>query len=364
MHLTFSLDLGGLESVVLNLFKKIDRSYYHPMVCSLTKRTALTQEFEEIGVPVHCLNKQADGLDYGLPIRLYRLLIANQIDILHTHNAGPLFYGLLAKQLTRKVKLVHTQHSRFTSQNRILSKILWFLSRGYDQIVCDSESVASHCIAVTGIPSSHITTVYNGIDTDLYSTATPNTALLAEVGIPVEAKVIGTVGRLEDEKDYPMLLTAFQKLCQTEKNVYLVIVGYGSLEQNLKQMAQDLFIADRVIFLGQRRNIHRILPCFDLFVLSSQSEGFPLVILEAMAARVPILTTNVGGIPEMIVDQESGLLTTPKDADLMAMKMATVLADLPAAKERSDAAFTKVVQAFSLESMTTQYEAIYRNLPK
>ncbi|MEK7285823.1 MAG: glycosyltransferase [Nitrospirota bacterium] len=363
MHLTFSLDIGGLENVVLTLSKKIDLNRYHVQVCSMTKQTALSKEFEQYGIPVHRLSKR-NGFDLGLPIRLAHLLNTHQVDILHTHNPGPFFYGFLAGKIARVGHLVHTEHSRIGRNHRLLGQTLSLFSRGFSKIISDSNAVTDHLICVQGIAPAKIATIYNGIDTDLYAKAVADQTLFDTLGIKKGARIIGTVGRLESDKNHATLLLAFQKACRMIPNLCLVIIGDGSLRATLMEQAKSLHIDHAVFFLGSRRDVHQILPLFDLFVFSSRSEGLPLAILEAMAAKIPIVSTRVGGIPEIIRDQESGWLVPSEDFAAIAEGITALLSDRKRADSFSAAAFKIVSSQFSIGAMTHQYEAIYSGLMK
>lgn len=364
MHLTFSLDIGGLENLVLNLFKTLDHDRYRLTVCSLTDKTALAGEFEQQGVHVYRLNKR-NGIDPFLPFQLARLIKANQVHILHTHNTAPFFYGFLAGKISGRGNIhVHTEHSRMDPNHRLLGNLLLFFSKRIHKIISDSNAVTDYLIHTQGISREHIVTIFNGIDISLYSSSVPDRGLLDEAGIEAGSKIIGTVGRLEDVKDHATLLLAFAKICQTIANAYLIIVGDGSLRGALTQRAKDLHILERIVFLGSRRDVHRILPLFDLFVLSSKSEGLPLSLLEAMAASVPVIATRVGGIPEIILDHESGLLFSPGDADALADCIHALLLNSEKAKSFSEKAFERVVSSFSMRAMTDQYEAVYNSLVK
>ncbi len=361
MHLTFSLDIGGLENLVLNLLKTLDPNRYCLRVCSLTDKTALAGEFEQCGIPVHRLNKR-NGIDPFLLFSLGRLVKRHQVDILHTHNSGPFFYGFLAGKLAGLAGLVHTEHSRLEQNHQLLSKTYSLFSKGIYKIISDSIAVTNHLVHVQGISKEKVVTIYNGIDTDLYSKSVCNLGLLEEIGIKPGSRVIGTVGRLEEPKDYVTLFAAFSKVCQRIPNLYWVIVGDGSLRSSLTERARAFNLLDKIVFLGSRRDVHRILPLFDLFVLSSKSEGLPLSILEAMAASVPVIATSVGGIPEMIRDRENGLLVQPADVAALETCMADLLRNAEQAKSLSEAAFKTVVDTFSLKAMTHQYDAVYRSL--
>ena len=199
MHLTFSLDIGGLENLVLNLFKTLDHDRYRLTVCSLTDKTALAGEFEQHGVPVYRLNKR-NGIDPFLPFQLARLIKANRVHILHTHNADPFLYGFLAGKLARfgNINFVHTEHSRMAPNHRLLGNLILFFSKRIHKIISDSNSVTDYLIHAQGISREHIVTILNGIDISLYSSSVPDRGLLDEAGIEAGSKIIGTVGRLED----------------------------------------------------------------------------------------------------------------------------------------------------------------------
>jgi len=182
---------------------------------------------------------------------------------------------------------------------------------------------------------------------------------LRMLNLPARAKVIGTVGRLTLLKDQVNLIRAFQQVHAAKPDTVLLLIGDGELRELLEDCARNGGVLDHVYFLGDRNDVHALLQGLDLFVLSSISEGYSLALLEACAAGLPIIATDVGGNFEIIRDGDTGILVPAKDPDALATAMLTLLREPAHAKGLGDAARAWVESNGSLETMASRYMQIY-----
>ena len=358
MQIVFTLELGGLECLVLNLVRKLSKTKYNISVCSLSPTGKLEDKFIEMGVKVYHIEK-SKGIDYSLYFKLARFLKKNKIDIIHTHNPAPWFYGVLAGKLAGVKAAVHTEHSSLFAEQNKLMLAEKFLSRITEAVVSDSDKVTDFLVKKLGIRENRITTIVNGIDLDEFKKVIDIKAKKAELGIPEDSLVIGNVARLEPVKDHLYLLDAFNRVVPFMSNAILVVVGGGSQSEILKAKAIELGIADKVFFLGVRDDIAAILRILDVFALTSINEGISLSILEAMASGLPVLATNVGGNPDVVVDGETGFLLPLKNPDKVAEIMKNLLSNKELSMRMGEAGLMRVVQLFSLDRMVQNYENVY-----
>lgn len=361
MHITTSLNVGGLETFLLELLRLTNRECFSPYVCTMTSGGQLVGEFEELGIPISVLSQRA-GLDYAMPFRMASLLRRQQIDLVHTHNVSPWLYGLIAAKMARVHHLVHTEHSNVPELQKKLYRVEKFLSYGTDFIIADSTVVNVHLIKAQGIAPERVKTIYNGIDEQKYGGRSKRAKTRSELGIGPEENVIGTVGRLVPIKNHAGLLKAFSKVQREFCNVKLLIVGDGELRASLESQAQILELDHRVLFLGSRRDVPRLLQAMDVFVLSSFSEGLPISLLEAMASGLPIVATDVGGNREVIGDDEAGVLVPADSDEHLAAGIRMFLARPELRREKGCAAQQRVRERFSLRKTVRRYEEIYHNL--
>lgn len=358
MHIVFCLDVGGLEYLVLNLIKKLNKAKYNVSICSLSAKGKLEEKFIKMGIKVYHIEKSR-GIDYLLYFKLASLLRKNQIDIIHTHNPAPWFYGVVAGKLAGIKAAVHTEHSYLFAEQKRLMLAERLLSKITETIVSDSDKVTDFLVKKLGIHEERITTIVNGIDIDKFKIVVDVMAKKTEFGIAEDSLVIGNVARLEPVKNHLYLLDVFSKVIRSFPKAVLVIVGGGSQFEILKLKAVELGIKNKVFFLGVRDDIPELLGLFDIFALTSINEGISLSLLEAMAAGRPIVATNVGGNPDVVVDGKTGFLLPLKDSEKMAEKIVSLLSNKELSIRMGEAGLKRAEQLFSLDRMVKNYENIY-----
>ena len=361
-HLVHALDVGGLEEVVLRLLAHTDRARFTPLVYALDAPGAMASELAALRVPLVVLHR-APRLDPALPLRLARRLVREGVRVLHTHNAGPHLYGALAARLARVAsngpgpRVVHTKHGRndpVTSRKVLLNR---FASALTDRVVAVSDDAADMAIRLEKVPQTKVMTIYNGVDTATFRPGTSGAAR-ARLGLPEGGFHVGSVARLAAVKDHATLLRAFAIVRKERPDAHLTLVGDGPERAALEARADAPDLVGSVHFVGERRDSAAVLPAFDVFALSSTSEGISLTLLEAASAGLPIVATRVGGTPEVVVDGETGCLVSPRDFAAFAAALGA-LARRPDRAALGRAGRVRVERWFSVERMARAYQDLY-----
>ncbi|MBI2298881.1 MAG: glycosyltransferase, partial [Armatimonadetes bacterium] len=317
-----SLGWGGLERVVLDLCRGLDRARYRPVVVSLSPDVPRRPEFTAAGVPVFV--EPQHGLDPRLPFRLAALFCRERVGLVHAHNFGRYFYAGPAARLARLPSL-YTEHSNTLPSERALWLAQPALSRRADRVVCISGAGRGWLVARQGLAPERIEVVPNGIDVAYYASG-ERAAARAELGLNDGMVAIGTAGRMVPVKDHALLLRAFTRLREGMPSARLVLAGDGPLREATEALARELGIASDTQFLGLRQDVPNVLAALDVFCLPSRSEGLPLAILEAMAAGLPVVATAVGGVVES-VEARVGRLGPAGDAAALAAALAELACD-------------------------------------
>jgi len=357
LHIVLGLEIGGLERFVQSLIERLSPEFKSFVVC-LEKRGALSDRFRN--VPIFELGKKP-GLRLECIFAIRKLIRQYDINIVHTHNPSPHFYGSVAGFVSG-VPVIHTKHGRnYPDSYRkiMLNRMASFLT---SKIIPVSLDAANVCQQIEKIPPRKIKTILNGIDTSIYHRNIGQRKKMEEFGIPHSVPIVGVVGRLAPEKDHATLLKACKILFCDGTEFCLVIVGDGPLRKDLETKSRDLELAGHVVFTGMRSDIPDLLAEMDLFVLCSITEGIPLTLLEAMASSLPVVATRVGGNGEVVVENETGLLVQPGDAEALAEAMRKLLRNPSVARSMGDAGRERVVKMFDMRKVAKQYEELYRDL--
>jgi sugar transferase (PEP-CTERM/EpsH1 system associated) len=363
IFVNYSLDVGGIETLILELSRKLNPDRFHLEICAFSEGGNLQNEFEASGIPVHIIRKKA-GIDLGAPLKLARLFKERRIDIAHTQNRSSWLYAVIAARITR-VFLVHTVHSNVDFKNphpRRWMILQRYLAKFTDQIIAVSNSNAGFLTEKQNIPDRKIRVIYNGIIPELYDRPCDTKLKKQELSIGEGDLIIGNVARFSPPKDHETLIRAFKSISQTIPSARLLLVGDGPLENTIRGLVNALDLNAKVKFLGSRRDIPELLKIFDVFTLSSFREGFSVAILEAMAAGLPVVATNVAGNPEAVINEETGLIVPPKNPEALARAICRLLLNGEEARRMGEKGRKRVKEHFSLEKMVKEYEDVYDSL--
>ncbi|HEX5461300.1 MAG TPA: glycosyltransferase [Steroidobacteraceae bacterium] len=353
-HLVLSLEPGGLENGVVNVVNGLSPAEFRSSVCCLQRSGEFAARLRP-DVPVSVMGLRP-GNDPVLPLRLAKLLRKARVDIVHTRNAEPFFYGYLAARLARIPVVVHSEHGRTFPEQPLRAMVQRLLMRGVDAAFAVSTQLRADLVRELGIDGSRMEVLYNGVDTGSFR---PLDAP-CQGSASGERLRIGSVGRLVPVKNYTLLLNAFARLppdaCQ------LILVGEGPERGALERLADDLRIRDRVEFAGHRDDVPDLLRTLDIFVLPSLSEGMSNTLLEAMATGVAAVASDVGGNREIIESERSGLLFPSGDTAAAAAQLQRLIASRELRRAVGGAGAARVRGTFSIEAMLGRYAELYRRL--
>lgn len=358
-HVLSSLHLGGQERVALDLAtsQKAARAEVTAISLGPPPEGPLAGEFRSAGATVETFVKKA-GFDFALSMRL-GLWMRGRFDLVHTHNPAALLYGAPAAAMAG-VACVHTKHGanpragRRLIANRLAGRLV-------DAFVAVSPETAEVARRRKEVAESKLHVIPNGIDLDRFvPDSSAREALRAELGIAHGAWVVGTVGRLAVEKNQDLMLRAVAPLLRPEDHV--VLVGDGPLAGALATLARELGIERRVLFLGARPDVCALLNVLDVFVLSSRTEGLPLVIPEAMATGIPVVSTAVGGISTVIEEGKTGFLVVSGDEAALRAKMALLQRDPDLGRACGGAGRAAALARFSAVRMRSDYQHLYEHV--
>lgn len=349
------------NSLLLELAKRINRDRYEIAVCCLREGGPYEQKFKDIGLDVKNLNMKT-VLDIRIIPRLIKYIKKKKVDVVHTALIPADVYGLISARLAGVPLIFSTIHNvDYYWQER-----KYFLYRAADRV---SMRFATHIVAVSKAVEnfisqwpemrSNITTIYNGIDSQKYNENIDARNYKTELGLQGQVPTVGVTARIVRDKGLEFLLEAASYILQGGRQVQFLVVGDGPLRGKLESHAKKLRIEHNVFFTGFREDIPQILAILDIFVLPSLCEALPTSIIEAMFSGKPIIATNVGGIPEVVVDGETGILIPPKDSKILAEAI-TELLDSPEKRKRmGEMGRQRAFNHFSVEKMVENYEKFY-----
>jgi glycosyltransferase involved in cell wall biosynthesis len=229
-------------------------------------------------------------------------------------------------------------------------------------MVAVSQDLKRFVCEQVGIDAGRVEVIYNGVSSAQTVTETEIRQCKSELGIAGKSPILGVVGSLYPVKGHRFLIAAMPEILRRWPDVVLLVIGRGKLEASLEAQAEELGVGAHVRFLGLRQDVPRLLSALDVFVLPSLSEGLSLALLEAMAAGKPVVATEVGGNPEVVIPGETGYLAKPEDTTDLTAKL-TVLLESPLVMQQcARYGAQRALQFFSIEQMTAQYRVLYRKL--
>lgn len=356
------LGRGGVAQVALNTALTLDSYKYEPIICTTREKPQNGQDeiLRNAGVQLIELNRHSRRqiLSWG-PL----LAVLPTVSILHSHLSGSNFWARLWGSLY-KVPIVITQEHTAVNEKRKLNYVVdRLMSPLSDKIVTVSEFDRQQYVKYQKLPEDKVINIYNGIDTTRFTNDLSRSDACNLAGLPEHKILLGLIGRLANQKNHLALLKAFQQLPTDIQNKSLcVFIGSGELELLLKEKVVEMDLKDRVRFLGERRDIPILLQALDLLVLPSHWECLPMILIEALAAKCPIIATNVGGVPE-IVEGIGWPLIPPQNVDALVSAIIEVLQMSEVEKDRiGDAGTHRVTSVFSKEASVSQLENLYDSL--
>ena len=363
LYLITDLSLGGAQKVLIHIIEHLDQNWFRPMVaCLFGGDSPIGDDLRNMGIPVFDLKMNKKWRLDGL-WRLYKLLRTKDITILHSS----LFHANMAARLVGTI--AHTpivitwrQNINIGSNFRDFTNKL--TSNLDDHVVAVSENTRQVELQATGVPQDKVSVVHNCIDVARHelTKSLDRNKIRADLVIPEDAFLLGVVGRLHHQKGLIYLLDALPIIKNSIEQVELLIIGEGDLKNDLEAHADSIGVSSFTKFTGPRTDIPEILRALDVFVLPSLWEGLPLALLEAMASSLPVIATNVGGTPEVVIDQETGLLIQPSNSQTIADAVLLLFNDPNLRIRLGNAGSAFVYAQFSAQTLVKELETVYKHL--
>lgn len=319
LHVITDLNTGGAEKLMVDLLPVLRKRGHEVELCLFNGSvTPFFRDLESVGIKIHSFSEKNNYYNFGHIKRLIN--VSRSFDIIHTHNTAPQLFGAIAS-LFSKGKWITTEHTT-TNHHRVwwYKPIEKWMYRQYARVICISDAAKRSMQEVSGSDKPLVTVIPNGINVDNFKKAMP----LDKSTINHDAghKVILMVGRLSYQKDQATVIKAMKLI---PENVELWLAGYGETQEKLESLIQELNLGHRVHLLGMRTDVPSLLRAADIVVQSSHIEGFGLAAVEAMAAEVPVIASNVNGLAQVV--EGAGLLFEHENSDELARQINRLLSD-------------------------------------
>ena len=359
---------GGGKQAFYNLISRLDRRRFNPLVAS-APGGKYVELLRAVGIQLFPLTSN-NRFDIRIPYHLARIVRENSVTILHSHGGGraDFFVYLTSKLINIPVKITTVANllERWFEINPLQLYVYKRLQKRsekiFDQFICVSDYLAEHLIQRRGLDITKVKTIHNGVDLNYFRETQQSPPIRNEFLRNGEQLLIGAIGRLVAEKGLEYLLEGIPEVFRRFPQAKVLLVGDGPLKTHLERRVTSLGLKGKVIFTGFRSDIREILSCLDILILPSLLEGFPMIILEAMAMAKPIIASDIPGIREQIEDGKTGLLVPAKDSNALATAILKILADNKAAENIGLAARQTVEEKFSIEKMVMETERLYSSL--
>lgn len=359
------LEMGGKEKLLHEFIARADRERFQIAVCCLRPGGYFKDKIVAMGVPFYdgLLHHRFDAMAFR---QLEDVIRKERIELVETFaHPNTVIFSFLARLRSLVERVVVSYHAMaMDARGTVVRPYLRPILRRLDAHLAVAEVQKRKLVEVDGLRDESVRVIYNGVDTAVYRPADTGErdGLRRELRIPTDAVVLVSVGSLKPIKGIDVLLDAFAPLAQREPRARLMIVGDGPDRAGLQARARELDVDARVAFLGLRDDVHALLRVADGLVLPSRTEALPTVVLEAMATGLPVVATDVGGVPEMVEPEKSGLLVAPENAAQLSAAMQRVLGDENLRRKLGDRGRAIVQERFRIETMCEQRMSYFEEL--
>lgn len=363
LHLITRLPIGGAERMLLGVLRNLDATRFDSIVCCIQDRGELAEEVESLGIPVHTFGLMAHGsFDWHVVPALRRLIREQNVELVHSHLYHANLYARLAawREGIPVIASVHNTYTRRKWHRHLINRLL---ARLTFRITAGSADVERDIIAYDRVTPEKVVRLPNCIDLDRVTTSLTSAEAKQQLGFGPADLVIATVGRMEEQKGHAFLLDAFAHLREMPElegmPLRLLVVGDGRLKAATVQRAADLGIAKVCHFPGSIKDLADVYRSIDVFVMPSLWEGLSLAMLEAMAAGLPMIATDVGGARDVLGDGLRGVLVPPADARALARAIHDLLIDAERRSAMTDSGCRHVRQNYSVAALSRQLAELY-----
>lgn len=375
LNIITRLERGGAPQALLETIWPMSKEFDIDLATGQTEDADLdlTQEVIDSGLPliqVPSMRRSPHPIrDFQALRHLIRIIKNGNYDLVHTHTSKAGFLGRIAAKYCKIPAVVHSPHGTILEGyfSSLITKIYIYLERITapiaQTIICLTTREIDQYLNANIGKRDQYTYVFNGIDIAKFSNMTQTRQSVRQsLGLSPKSIVCITVGRLVPVKGQSDLIDALPDVLAEYPDTHILIVGEGELRDDLLQQTQTLNLEDHVHFLGWRTDIPNLLGASDIFALPSLNEGLGLVLIEAMAQHLPTIATQVGGVPEVVLDGKTGLLVPAQSATKMSEALNDLIANPQKREHMGEAGYQRAVEHFSIQSTVEKTAAIYRNL--
>lgn len=349
---------AGTENQVVEMIRRFDRTQVEIFIGCLEDGVRL-QSLARYGHPLVFPTKSVFSLN-GLKelFRLNRAINRHAIDVVHTYMIRATIFGVLGSQGSRVRAILTSRRNLGYWYTPGLLRLFRILNRLTTRVIANSKGAGSVAIATERLDPDRVDVIYNGVDLHRFDRPLDQ-QLRLRLRIPKDAPIVGIIANYRPVKNHALFLKAAQLVARRVPDAVFLMIGRGPLESELRQLAQDLNIGDRVFFSDDQGDVSAFYPLLQVACLSSHSEGFSNAVLEYLAAGLPVVATSVGGVPEIIEHGKNGFLVPAGDAAAMAQAITGLLLDPEQARAMGRYG-QQLCQRFELGNVVRQYEQYYR----
>lgn len=360
VFLITGLNLGGAETQLLQLAQRFYGRGWKVTVVSMIPPSERAKVLEAAGIPVVSLNMKPGMPTLGALLQLAQILRREQPQVLHAHMVHANFLARVVRLLVRVPLVISTAHN--INEGARWREIVYRLTDPLGDLTTQvSRAGLERYIEVGAVPRNRAIFMANGVDTAQFR---PNPEVRAakrkELGLE-DAFIWLAIGRFAEAKDYPNLLNAFAKVAEKQPKARLLVAGKGELFEAMQQLQAQLGLQNAVQLLGPRSDVPALMNAADAYVMSSAWEGMPMVLLESASNALPIVTTDVGGNREVVMEGKTGYLVPPKDAEALAGSMIRLMQLSPEARQAMGMAGRRLIQEqYDLEGVVDRWEKLFQ----
>lgn len=366
-----NLAIGGAEELrLLTLKVLLQRNNYDIKVCCIERVGEIGEKIKDLGIEVFCLNKPCNPYNISTIFYLWQYILANRFDIVQTSLFNANFHGRIAAIMARVPIIFSEEHSEhYHYQSLKFIPYIWLdkiLSKFTDRILCCSKNLMDYIAKLENIPPKKLVPLINTFNKDKLKVTRDSSEVRKELGLSPDNLIIGNVASLSHRKGQDILIKAFRAVRDRFPAAKLIFIGseVKELKQRLMSLVDAMKLQNSVFFLGKKNSIADYFNIMDIFILSSRFEGIPLALLEAMYMRLPVVSTNVGGVSEVIINNNNGILVDPGDSESLSKAVIELLSNPEKRKGIAGEAFKTVSEKFNNDRYIKQLEALYSEVYK
>ena len=360
LHLITSLEVGGAQHGLLLGLPRFDSDRYEHVICSVTERMQMAGQFRQAGIEVHSLDLSSKA-DLAVALRLRSLLKRLRPDILHTYLFHANVLGRIVGRIVGVPVIIGSERTIGQAGHwaRLATR---FTNPLTDAVEVNSETGARAIERDLRVPTGKIEVVRSGVDLAAYGSSLNRTRIRSELGLSYDQHFVLYIGRLHPVKGVEFGIKAFARALSSQSNMHMALAGEGEQASDLQNLVNELGIGENISFLGVRNDLPQLLSAADSVLMPSLNEGFPRTAIEAMAAGKPVIATRVGGIPEAIIDAETGMLVPPMDVEAMAGALDELVGDRALQARLGSAGRQRAAQKYSVGEYVARLDGVYRQL--